>query len=63
MDRGIDVDIESIGEKVSDGLREHFLHNDNNISSLNTAVYNINTSNEKDDINNMWLDHVFILIC
>ncbi|MBQ6707485.1 MAG: hypothetical protein IJM97_00895 [Clostridia bacterium] len=40
-ERGIDVGIESIGEKIKDGLREHFLYNDNNISALQTAVYNI----------------------
>ncbi len=45
MNRGIDVGIESIGEKVSGGLREHFLHNDNHISTQGTAVYDIKIKN------------------
>lgn len=33
-----------------------------NIDNHATAVYNINTSNKKDDIKNIW-DQIFILIC
>lgn len=45
MDSGIDVGIESIGEKTKDGLREHFIHNDNHISSMGATVYDIKLKN------------------